>query len=132
MLKRASFILLLCLGASVFLTSSAEAQRFRRTRNVTYPEVPANSLYAPGNQGPAFNQSWGQSYSTQDWNRLYHYPYVYYPQNFWPQEYYRSADDLYNRYPPEMRIPIYNKKMFNYHTEPKTSHSGFHYILDVF
>ncbi len=30
----------------------------------------------------AFDRQWGHSYSTQDWNRMYHYPYVYYPQNF--------------------------------------------------
>ena len=52
----------------------------------------------------AFGQQWGQSYRTQDWNRFYHYPYVYYPQNFWSADYYRSSDNLYYRYPPEMQI----------------------------
>lgn len=132
MLKRASIILLLGVLTLAFLCSSAEAQRFRRTRNTTYPQIPANSLYSGNHQGPAFGQSWGQSNSTLDANRFYHYPYVYYPQNFWPQEYYRSADDLYNRYPPEMRIPIYDKKNYNYYNEPKPYHKGFHYIMDVF
>ena len=27
----------------------------------------------------AFERQWGRTYTTQDWNRLYHYPYVYYP-----------------------------------------------------
>ena len=51
----------------------------------------------------AYGRSWGYTYKTQDWERFYHYPYVYYPQNFWGSEYYRSADSLYYRYPPEMR-----------------------------
>ncbi len=58
----------------------------------------------------AFDRQWGRSYSTQDWNRMYHYPYVYYPQNFWGTDYYRSSEDLYFRYPPEMRIPVYHKQ----------------------
>ena len=134
MLKRTLVMLLFFAAVTVFLASHAEAERFRRTKNTTYPSVPANSLYAanPSTHAPAFNQSWGRSYSTQDWNRFYHYPYITYPQNYWPQEYYRSADDLYNRYPPEMRVPLYDKKMYNYHLEPKPYHSGNHYIMDVF
>ena len=30
----------------------------------------------------AFDRQWGGTYTTQDWNRMYHYPYVYYPQKF--------------------------------------------------
>jgi hypothetical protein len=63
----------------------------------------------------AYGRVWGGTYRTQDWERFYHYPYVYYPQNFWGNEYYRSADSLYYRYPPEMRIPVYNKRWFNYY-----------------
>jgi hypothetical protein len=63
----------------------------------------------------AFDRQWGHSYSTQDWNRMYHYPYVYYPQNFWGADYYRSSEDLYFRYPPEMRIPVYHKQWQNFY-----------------
>ena len=101
----------------------------------------------------AFNRQWGRTYSTQDWNRLYHYPYVFYPQNFWGSDYYRSSEDLYFRYPPEMRIPVYNQQWHNYYPQhrkdPKCRehqffpfcgerhtglkyHSGHHFILDVF
>ncbi|WP_233148625.1 calmodulin-binding protein [Rhodopirellula sp. MGV] len=80
----------------------------------------------------AYGQAWGGSTSTQDWNRFYHYPYVYYPQNFWGQEYYKSADSMYYRYPPEMRIPVYNKKWHNYYPSSRRYHSGHHFILDVF
>ena len=80
----------------------------------------------------AFGQAWGGSASTRDWNRYYHYPYVYYPQNFWGQEYYRSADNMYHRYPPEMRIPVYNKRWHNYYPNNRRYHSGHHFILDVF
>lgn len=65
----------------------------------------------------AFDRQWGRSYSTQDWNRLYHYPYVYYPQNFWGRDYYRSSEDLYYRYPAEMRIPVYHKQWENYYPQ---------------
>ena len=38
------------------------------------------------NAQQAYGRSWGQTYNTQDWDRFYHYPYVYYPQNFWGNE----------------------------------------------
>lgn len=80
----------------------------------------------------AFGRQWGRTYGTQDWERFYHYPYVYYPQNFWGQEYYRSSEDLYHRYPPEMRIPVYNKLWQNYYPQGRRYHSGHHFILDTF
>jgi hypothetical protein len=80
----------------------------------------------------AFGRQWGGSYSTQDWNRLYHYPYVYYPQNFWSNEYYKSSNDLYHRYPPEMRVPVYNKQWHNMYPEGALYHSGAHFNLDTF
>lgn len=132
MIKRVSIILFVCVTAVLLASSVGAAERFRLTRQRSYPQVPPNSVYSASQGGPAFNQSWGQSYNTQDWNRFYHYPYIYYPQNYWPQEYYRSADDLYNRYPPEMRIPVYNKKNYNYYKEPKPYRKGFHDTMDVF
>src|SRR3989337_549109 len=102
----------------------------------------------------AFDRQWGRSYSTQDWNRMYHYPYVFYPQNFWGSDYYRSSEDLYFRYPPEMRIPVYNKQWQNYYPQHRKDepfgnsqlfpftrgerhtgvkyHRGHHFIVDVF
>lgn len=80
----------------------------------------------------AYGRAWGGANSYRDWNRFYHYPYVYYPQNFWGQEYYKSADSLYYRYPPEMRIPVYNKQWHNYYPENRRYHSGHHFMLDVF
>ena len=80
----------------------------------------------------AYGRSWGNTYSSMDWNRFWHYPYVYYPQNFWGNEYYRSADSLYHRYPPEMRIPVYNRHWHNYYPSPRKYHSGHHFALDVF
>ena len=61
---------------------------------------------------------------------MYHYPYVYYPQNFWSSEYYQSSDDLYHRYPPEMQVPVYNKRWHNMYPEGALYHSGHHFILD--
>ncbi|NLY99051.1 MAG: calmodulin-binding protein [Pirellulaceae bacterium] len=80
----------------------------------------------------AYGRQWGRTYSTQDWNRFYHYPYVYYPQNFWSTDYYRSSEDLYYRYPPEMRIPVYNLRWHNYYPQARRYHSGHHFVLDIF
>lgn len=80
----------------------------------------------------AYGRSFSGTYADGDWNRFYHYPYVYYPQNYWGSDYYRSADSLYYRYPPEMRIPVYNKRWFNEYPSPRKFHSGHHFILDVF
>ena len=80
----------------------------------------------------AFNRQWAGTYSTRDWERFYHYPFVYYPQNFWGSEYYRSSEDLYHRYPSEMRIPVYNNRWHNYYPEGQLWHSGHHFILDTF
>ena len=66
-------------------------------------------------QTRAYGRRWGNGYGTRDWERFYHYPYVYYPQNFWGSEYYKSAESLYYRYPSEMRIPVYNRKWHNYY-----------------
>lgn len=83
--------------------------------------------------GPmAYGRNWGSTYNTRDWERFYHYPYVYYPQNFWGNEYYRSSDNLYFRYPPEMQIPVYNKKWHNEFPQPRRYHWGHHFILDQF
>ena len=80
----------------------------------------------------AYGRAWGHTYTTLDWNRFYHYPYVYYPQNFWGNEYYRSADSLYYRYPPEMRIPVYNRHWHNYYPSRRKYHSGHQFVTDVF
>ncbi len=80
----------------------------------------------------AYGRQWSGSYSTQDWERFYHYPYVYYPQNFYGNDYYRSAEDLYYRYPQEMRIPVYNKQWMNYYPSDRRYYSGSHFNLDVF
>ncbi len=87
---------------------------------------------AEAQQPRAFGRVWGGTYQPHDWDRFYHYPYVFYPQNFWGSEYYRSSESLYYRYPPEMRIPVYNKKWFNMYPSEHRYHSGHHFILDVF
>ena len=80
----------------------------------------------------AYGRVWGGAYRRQDWSRFYYYPYVYYPQNFWGQEYYRSGPDMYHRYPQEMRIPVYNEGWHNYYPKNRRYHSGHHFILDIF
>ena len=64
-----------------------------------------------------------------DWQRFYHYPYVYYPQTFQkPYQY----NHMYYKYPAERRIPVYNKSWYNPYIEERPFHSGHHFILDVF
>ncbi|HIF31089.1 MAG: calmodulin-binding protein [Pirellulaceae bacterium] len=87
---------------------------------------------AEAQQPRAYGQTWGGAYTSQEWGRFYHYPYVYYPQNFRGNEYYRSSNSLYHRYPPEMQIPVYNKKWHNYYPAGRRYHFGNHFRLDVF
>ena len=82
-------------------------------------------------QQPAYGASWGRQ-GAQNMDRFYHYPYVTYPQNYWGNEYFRSVDSLYYRYPAEMRIPVYNKRWHNYYPTPRRYHWGHHFITDVF
>lgn len=72
------------------------------------------------------------STNAEDWNRFYHYPYVYYPQNFWSPEYFRSGNNMYNRYPAEMQVPAYNRTWQNFSPAPKKFHQGNHFRLDIF
>lgn len=80
----------------------------------------------------AYGRQWGRTLSMHDWQRFYHYPYTYYPQNFYGADYYQSYEDLYYRYPPEMQIPVYNRKWQNYYPQSRRYHSGHHFILDIF
>lgn len=64
-----------------------------------------------------------------DWNRFMYYPYVYYPHNFQRPVTY---DHMYYRYPPNRRIPVYNKGWHNFYPTERPYHSGHHFILDVF
>ena len=86
--------------------------------------------YQQGQQ--AYGQTWGGQADTRDWNRFYHYPYVYYPHNFQGQDHFKSSDSLYHRYPQEMRIPVYNRKWHNFYPSKRRYHSGHHFMLDVF
>ena len=83
-------------------------------------------------QERAYGRVWGGQYGRLDWERFYHYPYVWYPQNFWGNEYYRSSEDLYFRYPPEMRVPVYNRNWHSEYPEPAIYHWGHQFHLDVF
>ncbi len=80
----------------------------------------------------AYGRAWAASRPVHDWNRFYHYPYVYYPQNFWTNQYFRSSNSLYFRYPTEMRVPVYNRKWHNYYPSERRYHSGHQFVLDVF
>jgi hypothetical protein len=108
MIRRTIFVLL-CAGAFLALLSPSQAQAQQ-----------------------AYGRQWAAGYSSQDWDRLYHYPYVYYPQNFWGTDYYRSSENMYYRYPPEMRIPVYNRAWHNEYPQPLRYYQGHDFIFDVF
>ena len=82
-------------------------------------------------QDNAYGAQWGAQ-ATRNMDRFYHYPYVYYPQNYWGNEYYRSADSLYYRYPAEMRIPVYNRNWHNYYPSSRRYHFGHQFLTDIF
>lgn len=92
----------------------------------------AEEASAQDNYQRAYGRVWGGQYNLRDWERFYHYPYVYYPQNFWGNEYYRSSESMYYRYPQEMRVPVYNKAWHNYYPAGRRYHWGHHFQLDVF
>ncbi len=83
-------------------------------------------------QAQAYGRAWGGAASNRDYERFNHYPYVYYPQNFYGNEYFRSSDSLYHRYPAEMQIPVYNRKWENYYPTAQRYHWGHHFLTDVF
>ena len=83
-------------------------------------------------QDRAYGRVWGGQYGRMDWERFYHYPYVWYPHNFYGSEYYRSSEDLYYRYPAEMRVPVYNRSWHSEYPEPSRYHQGHQFNLDVF
>ena len=74
----------------------------------------------------------GQQNSGVNYNKFYHYPYVTYPQNYWGNQYYRSADSLYYRYPAEMRVPVYNRHWHNFYPSTRRYHWGHHFLTDIF
>ena len=80
----------------------------------------------------AFGQNWSGAAASRNYERFNHYPYVYYPQNFYGNQYYRSSNSLYYRYPQEMQIPVYNRKWHNYYPSTRRYHWGHHFITDVF
>jgi hypothetical protein len=79
-----------------------------------------------------YGATYNQNYSTQDWQRMYHYPYVYYPQNYWGPDYYKSSGNMYYRYPKEMQIPVYNRTWHNEYPQDRRYYGGHHFNLDVF
>ena len=92
----------------------------------------ANPGYLATPQAMAYGQVWGGAAGSRDCARFYHYPYVFYPQNYRGSEYFQSSGSMYNRYPPEMQIPVYNRHWHNYYPSSRRYHWGHHFILDVF
>ena len=64
-----------------------------------------------------------------NWNRFYHYPYVYYPHNYQQPQ---ARDHMYYKYSQEQQIPVYNKDWHNFYPSKRPYHWGHHFILDIF
>jgi hypothetical protein len=78
---------------------------------------------------PTSTQAAGRG-QPSDWQRFFYYPYLYYPQNFQRDQ--GSYDHMYYRYPPNRRIPVYNRDWYNFYPTARPYHRGHHFILDVF
>ena len=92
----------------------------------------ASSNETQAQQQQAYGQAWGGAAGNRDYQRFNHYPFVYYPQNFYGNEYFKSSDSLYYRYPVEMQIPVYNRKWYNYYPTNQRYHWGHQFLTDVF
>ena len=98
----------------------------------SYGQAYSGGVSMQGPKAMAYGRTWGGAASSRDCSRFYHYPYVFYPQNFRGSEYYKSSDSLYYRYPAEMQIPVYNRHWHNYYPSKRRYHWGHQFILDVF
>ena len=79
-------------------------------------------------QQQQYGRTWNSS-TVEDWQRHYHYPYKYYPQNFQSPETYKAAP---GKYPKEMQVPpYYDRNWQNYYPSPRKYHFGHHFELDV-
>jgi hypothetical protein len=90
------------------------------------------SSYNPNGPKPMGQGPMWPATGNRDCSRFYHYPYVFYPQNFYGSEYFRSSDSMYYRYPAEMQIPVYNRQWHNEYPSEKRYHWGHHFLTDVF
>ena len=121
--------------SAVTQASGVKAELAAYTTNYSDANCPPGGPvggFAQTPQAMAYGQTWGGTGGSRDCDRFYHYPYVFYPQNYRGSEYYQSSDSMYNRYPPEMQIPVYNRHWHNYYPSSRRYHWGHHFILDVF
>lgn len=149
MLKRSALIMLSMAIASSFTSAQAQQNRSAEASGANSQASGASgtsqvqlasygTCYPGGGysnpNGPkpmAYGPAWPAT-GNRDCSRFYHYPYVFYPQNFRGNDYYRSSDSMYYRYPPEMQIPVYNKHWHNEYPSARRYHWGHHFLLDVF
>jgi hypothetical protein len=80
----------------------------------------------------AVGQQWATSHHAHNWQRFYHYPFVFYPHNFHTPAFFQSRPSLYHRYPAEMRVPAFNRQWVNFFPQQRRFHTGHHFRLDIF
>ena len=71
-----------------------------------------------------------------DPNRFYHYPYYFFPHNYWPgmsPDWPEAPGAPYRPYPAYMAYPPYREPHWRYEWwEPQHYYRGSHFWLDVF
>jgi hypothetical protein len=144
MLQKMSLSLALAAVCAVGATAQAQSTQGESSASDAKVELASyGQSYASGASGyqgvtmqaphaMAYGQTWGGAASNRDCSRFYHYPYVFYPQNFQGEDFYKSSDSMYYRYRPEMQIPVYNRHWHNYYPSPRRYHMGHHFLTDVF
>ncbi len=144
MFQKMSFSLALAAVCAVGATAQAQSTPAQSNASGTKVEMASyGQSYASGASGyagvtmqtpqaMAYGQAWGGAASNRDSSRFYHYPYVFYPQNFQGEDFYKSSDSMYYRYRPEVQIPVYNRHWHNFYPSPRRYHMGHHFLTDVF
>jgi len=66
--------------------------------------------------------------------RLYHWPFTYYPQTYWPNQYkWPDPRMSFQPPPPYMAYPLKRDNWYRYEIlENRRYHRGFHFFLDQF
>jgi hypothetical protein len=77
-----------------------------------------------------------QAQDPATWNRFFHYPYYYFPHNYWPNmgpKWPEPVGAPYMRPPAYMAYPPFKEINWRYHLwEQHRYYRGFHFWLDQF
>ena len=80
----------------------------------------------------AYDRQWGGQLQHPGLEPLLSLPLRHLSAEFLGTRILSQSENLYFRYPPEMRIPVYNKAWHNEYPQPRRYYQGHDFILDVF